>query len=83
MTCYGSQGDRHVQKISALLQCTPSEAFRLSLLGGLEYAPEIVGAYVERIEKDLAEARQDLGKPMPSYKIGKVRPDSGQREGKD
>ena len=58
-----------IQQIARLLHCNHSETFRLLILGALEYAPALIGTYVERLEKDLADALISQGKPVPHYRF--------------
>jgi hypothetical protein len=58
-----------IRRLAAQLDCNPEETTRLLVLGSLEYAPEILGVYVARIERDLERCRLAAGKPKPRYVI--------------
>ena len=58
-----------IERLAVRLGCTPAETTRLLVLGALEYAPAILGVYVERLERDLDKCRQASKKPKPRYVI--------------
>jgi hypothetical protein len=58
-----------MRRIAEVLHCSREEAYRLVLLGALEYAPDLVGTHVERIEEELSSANKKLGRPNPRYTL--------------